>query len=503
VPCPRTLVALARLLDVPPPALDALVTGVTHDSRAVVPGTLYAALPGAHRHGAEFAAEARRRGAVAALSDRPLAGLPTLVVPDPRRALGPVAAAVHGDPSLDLAVHAVTGTNGKTSTVHLLEAGLAAAGRRPGLLSTVVTRGFGSAVPSVRTTPEAPEVQAFLARMRDAGCTDVALEASSHGLDLHRLDGIRFRTGIFTNLSRDHLDHHGDMEQYFCAKASLFTPERCRTAVVSVDDEWGRRLAASTRCPVVTFSGRGHAADWRATSIRTDVSGTRFRLLGPGVDRTVRLRLLGPHQVDNALGALAALAVDGVPVPAAVRGLEALRGIPGRLERVDVGQPFSAFVDYAHNSGAQERVLDYLRSLSPGRLVVVAGAAGERDLGKRRLLARAAAAASDLLVITDESPYGEDPRRIRADLLEAAMGTVGRGEVVVVPDRRDAFEVAVDAAQPGDTVFVGGRGHERWLSRTGHAPVEFDDLEQLRDVLEKAVPSAAGPSAGDALRVAS
>lgn len=331
MPCSRTLAEIARLLGLRVSPLDAdrLVTGVTHDSRRVTAGDLYAALPGAARHGAEFADEARRRGAVAALSDRPVAGLPTLLVGNPRRVLGPLASHLHADPSASLTVHAVTGTNGKTSTAHLLEAGLTAAGRCPGLLSTVVSRGAGPATESVRTTPEAPDLQAALAAMRDAGCTDAVVEASSHGLDLARMDGTCVRTGVFTNLSRDHLDHHGDMEHYFAAKASLFTPERCERAVVSVDDRWGRRLAATTRCPVVTFSTGDGDADWRASDICADATGTTFRMRGPGVDRAVRLRLLGRHQVSNALGATAALVADGTDVDDVLRGLEALEGCPG------------------------------------------------------------------------------------------------------------------------------------------------------------------------------
>jgi UDP-N-acetylmuramoyl-L-alanyl-D-glutamate--2,6-diaminopimelate ligase len=346
----------------------------------------------------------------------------------------------------------------------------------------------------LRTTPEAPDLQAMLAGMRDAGRTDVAIEASSHGLDLHRLDGTRFRSAVFTNLTRDHLDHHGDMESYFAAKASLFTADRARRAIVSIDDEYGRRLTDLTDCPCTTVSAQGQPeADWRASEIRAGATATTFRASGPGVDLTVRLHLLGAHQVDNALAALAALVADGVAADDAVAGFAALRGIPGRLQRLDAGQDFTVFVDYAHNSGAQARVLSYLRTLTPGRLIMVIGAAGERDLGKRQLLARTAAAAADLLVITDESPYGEDPRHIRADLLASAMAVPDRAEVLVVGDRGAALDRALAESRTGDTLFVGGRGHERWLRREGFPAVAFDDVDALTDRLEARMRPQPGP----------
>ncbi len=483
------LAELARALGLAaPPGPGPLVRGATLDSRRVLPCDLYAALPGARQHGARFAAEAAAAGAVAALSDRPLPGLPTLVVPDPRAVLGELAAHLHARPSAALAVYAVTGTNGKTSTTHLLDAGLRAAGRRTGLLSGVEVRTPGWSRPARRTTPEAPELQEVLASLRAQGATSAAVEVSSHGVALHRVDGTCFRAAVFTNLGSDHLDLHGDVESYFAAKAALFEPRRCALAVVNADDAHGRRLAAQVRTPVVTFSAAGRpGADWRAEQVRADAAGTSFRLLGPGTDRRVRLRLLGAHQVDNALGAVAVLHATGVDVEAAVRGAEGLGGVPGRLQRVDAGQPFLALVDHVHNVAGQERLLPFLRGLTTGRLVVVLGATGERDPGKREPLGRTAARCADDVVVTDESAHGDDPAVLR-EAVAAGARAAGVARVHVEPDRDAALRLAVSLAGPGDVVVVCGRGHERELVAGGRSR-PFEDAERLRAALgQRAAP---------------
>ena len=487
---PVGLAELRHLLALPAVAGEDLVgvRGLTLDSRRVLPGDLYAALPGARHHGARFADGARAAGAVAALSDRPLPGLPTLVVPDPRAVLGQLAAHLHEHPSRQLEVYGVTGTNGKTSTTHLIDAGLRAAGRRTGLLSGVQLRTPRWSRPAQRTTPEAPELQEVLAALREQGASCAAVEVSSHGLALHRVDGTCFRAAVFTNLGSDHLDLHGDEESYFAAKASLFAPQRCALAVVNVDDAHGRRLAAQVRTPVVTFSAAGRAgADWRAADVRADAERTSFRLLGPGVDRRVRSRLLGAHQVDNALGAVAALHAGGVEVEAAVRGVEELAGVPGRLQRVDAGQPFLALVDHVHNVAAQQRLLPFLRTLTRGRLVVVLGATGERDPGKRGPLGRTAAQLADVVVVTDESPHGEDPALLR-EAVAAGARAAGRAQVHVEADRDRALRLAVALAAPGDVVVVGGRGHDRHLVAGGRT-LAFDDVARLRAALEELVRS--------------
>lgn len=311
---------------------DAAVTGINQDSRLVRAGDVYAALPGRHRHGIEFVADAASRGAVAMLSDRKSDVLPTIVVDDPRRVLGPLASWVYGDPSEALDVYGVTGTNGKTSTVYLLEAGLRAAGAAAGMMTGIAVRGPGGSRAATRTTPEACELQQTLAAFAEQRIGAVAMEVSSHGLALHRIDGTSFRVGVFTNLARDHLDFHPDMDAYFAAKARLFEPGHCAAAAIGVDDEFGRRLAATVTVPRVTFSSRTPAADFYASAVHADEGGTSFTLRGAGDRKPVRLRLLGVHQVDNALAAIAALAARGVDLDAAVAGIETLDTVPGRLE---------------------------------------------------------------------------------------------------------------------------------------------------------------------------
>ena len=471
------------------------VDGVTLDSSTAVPGDLFAGLPGAHRHGAEFAGAAARAGAVAVLSDRACPVLPALVVPAPRRVLGPLASWLHGDPSAALDVHGVTGTNGKTSTVHLIAAALGAAGRCVGSAGSLELRVGERVRAAERTTVEAPALQEFLAAARDGGADDVALEVSSHGLALDRVTGTRFRSAVFTNLSPDHLDLHGDLEGYYASKASLFTPDRCELAVVGVDDEAGRRLARETRCPVVTFSAGGRAADWRALDVQAGITGTRFHLCGPGVDRKVRLRLLGAHQVDNALAAMAVVTAAGVDVDAALHGVEAVGVVPGRLERVDVGQPFLALVDFAHNVGGQRRLLPFLRSLTDGRLIVVLGATGQRDPAKRADLGAYVGAQADVAVVTDESAHSDDPALLRAAVADAAR-RAGRAEVVVEPDRARAIALAVATAAPGDVVLLAGRGADRvQISDAGRR--DLDDRVALRHALvEHAAPAWDAPLAG-------
>jgi UDP-N-acetylmuramoyl-L-alanyl-D-glutamate--2,6-diaminopimelate ligase len=457
--------------------LDGLaVTGCTHDSRTVRPGDLYAALPGANAHGASFAGRAVAAGAVAVLTDdvgaAQVDGVPVLIAANPRAVLGQVASWVHGEPSAALTVLGVTGTNGKTTTAFLLEAGLRAAGRTTGLLGTVVTRIGDEAVPSVRTTPEATDLHALFATMRERGVTAVAMEVSSHALAFGRVDGVRFDTSVFTNLSQDHLDFHASMEDYFQAKASLFTPGRSGRGVVNGDDPAGRRLLAS---PDVPLSSYGKEADWQAVDVRLRPDGSSFRLVGPGVDVTASLQLPGAFNVGNAVAALATLITAGVPVADAVRGIAELPGVPGRMERVDVGQPFTAVVDYAHTPDAVETLLRAVREVTPGRVIVVLGCGGDRDRGKRPLMGKAAVAGADLAVLTSDNPRSEDPLAILAEMHQPGA--------VVEPDRRAAIAWAVAQARPGDAVVVAGKGHESGQEAAG-VTTPFDDRVVLREALE-------------------
>ena len=460
------------------PVLGSTVTGCTLDSRAVRPGDLYAALPGSSVHGAGFASQAVSAGAVAVLTDPAGAvafaafDLPVLVTDDPRAVLGAVARWVHADPAAGMLVLGVTGTNGKTTTAFLLEAGLRAAGHRTGLLGTVLTRIGADVLPSVRTTPEAPDLQALLAVMRERGTTAVAMEVSSHALVLGRVDGVRFDVAVFTNLSQDHLDFHPSMADYEAAKASLFTPARAGRAVLNVDDAAGRRIARATELPVTTY---GEDADWQARELDLRPDGTTFRLLGPGVDLRVSIALPGAFNVANALAALACLGAAGVPVKDAVRGIAGLSGVPGRMERIEAGQPFLALVDYAHTPDAVTRLLSAVRAVTSGRVIVVLGCGGDRDPAKRPLMG-AAAGAADLAVLTSDNPRSEDPREILAEM------AAGAPDALLEVDRRAAIAIAVAAAGPGDAVVVAGKGHESGQEAAG-VVTPFDDRQVLREIL--------------------
>jgi UDP-N-acetylmuramoyl-L-alanyl-D-glutamate--2,6-diaminopimelate ligase len=456
-------------------ALTVATSGCTHDSRAVLPGDLYAALPGAHAHGADFADAAIAAGAVAVLTDPAgaarVSGVPVLVAASPRDVLGEVASWVHGHPSRDLTVLGVTGTNGKTTTAFLLEAGLRAAGHATGLLGTVVTRIGDEAVPSVRTTPEATDLHSLFAVMRERGVDAVAMEVSSHALRYGRVDGVRFAVAAFTNLSQDHLDFHADMEDYFAAKASLFTPERSDRGVVNCEDPYGARLLSSAAVPLQGF-GTGGA--WQALDVALRTDGSSFRLVGPGVDVRASVQLPGVFNVSNALAALSSLVTAGVPVEAAVEGVASLSGVPGRMERIDAGQPFAALVDYAHTPDAVATLLASVREVTEGRVIVVLGCGGDRDRSKRPLMGRAAVAGADLAVFTSDNPRSEDA--------EAILDEMGDGWAHRDTDRRAAIAWAVGQAEPGDTVVVAGKGHESGQD-VGGVVTPFDDRAVLREEL--------------------
>jgi UDP-N-acetylmuramoyl-L-alanyl-D-glutamate--2,6-diaminopimelate ligase len=481
------LTELASALGLPVPVGDAVVTGVTHDSSAVRPGDLLAALPGSRTHGARFAVAAAEAGAAAVFTDPAGAelaapsGLPVLVAERPRSLLGALSAAVYGDPTAGMLVIGVTGTNGKTTTAYLLEEGLRAAGHTTGLVGTIETRVAGESVPSTRTTPEATDLQATFAVMAERGVTAVAIEVSSHALALGRVDGTRFTAGAFTNLSQDHLDFHKDMEDYFAAKALLFDG-RCEHEVVTVDDPYGRRLV---KPGTVTVSAAGDpAAAWQAGDLVTDATGsTAFRVRGPGVDLPGLVRMPGVFNVANGLLAIATLATVGVPAEVAARGVGA-RGVPGRLEQVDLGQGYVAVVDYAHTPVAVERLLAALRPGLTGRLILVLGAGGDRDRDKRPLMGAAGATGADVLLVTDDNPRSEDPAAIRKAVLAGALKAPDRGEVVEIGDRRAAVVEAVRRARPGDAVVVAGKGHEQG-QEVGGVIHPFDDRAVLRAALEE------------------
>jgi UDP-N-acetylmuramoyl-L-alanyl-D-glutamate--2,6-diaminopimelate ligase len=469
---------------------DLPITGVALRAQDVQPGDLFAALPGGTTHGARFAGDAIERGAVAVLTDAagvdemgPLSStVPTLVRPDPRRVLGGLAATVYADPSDRLAVLGITGTSGKTTTTYLVESGLRAAGRVAGLIGTIGVRVDGADIPSALTTPEAPTLQAMLAAMAERGVDTVVMEVSSHALALGRVDGTHFAVGGFTNLSRDHLDFHPTMADYFDAKALLFDPDsalRAHTAVVCIDDDAGRAMAARAG-DAITVSAEGQPADWRAVDVASlGAGGQEFTAVGPdGAAHRVGIRLPGRYNVANCLVALAILDAAGVPAEQASRGLLQTR-VPGRLEEIDCGQDFLALVDYAHKPGALRAVLTTL--LQPGRrLAVVFGAGGQRDPGKRAPMGAIAAELADLVVVTDDNPRSEDPAAIRREILAGAAGAAA--QVVEIGDRREAIQHAVAWAGPGDVVVIAGKGHETG-QRGATETRPFDDRVELAEAL--------------------
>jgi UDP-N-acetylmuramoyl-L-alanyl-D-glutamate--2,6-diaminopimelate ligase len=435
---------------------DVDIVDLAYDARAATPGSLFFCVPGARADGHDFASEAIANGAVALVGERPLAvEAPQLVVADARAAMAPAADAFFGHPTRELELAGVTGTSGKTTTSFLMFAILAAAGRRPGLLGTVEARVGGERRGVKRTTPEAIDLQRLFREMLDAGDRSCALEASSHASALHRLDCTRFDVLVFTNLSQDHLDFHGDMESYFEAKRRLFLAEPRPQAVVNVGDEYGRRLAAELP-DAIAFSYEND---------RSELDG-------------IELKLRGRFNVENALGALLAMRALGIDDDAVRRGIESVRGVPGRFEAVDEGQEFHVIVDYAHKPGALENVLRAARELAAGnRVIVVLGAGGDRDRGKRPVMGRIAAELADVAIVTSDNPRSEDPEAIVAEI------TAGiHGDAIVELDRATAIRMAVEFAEAGDVVLIAGKGAEQgqeYADRT----IPFDDRAAARDVL--------------------
>jgi UDP-N-acetylmuramoyl-L-alanyl-D-glutamate--2,6-diaminopimelate ligase len=425
------------------------------------------------------------RAAGAANTATAVGDIPVLVHPDPRSVLGELAATVYGHPSDRLRVIGVTGTSGKTTTTYLAEAGLRSAERVAGLIGTVGVRIDGRDQPSALTTPEAPDLQALLALMVEQGVDTVVMEVSSHALTLGRVDGVHFAVGGFTNLSRDHLDFHPTMQDYFDAKARLFDPgsqARASTSVICIDDDAGRAMARVAHNPV-SVSAAGRDADWRAENVDTvELGAQEFVAVDPaGVHHGLRIGLPGRYNVANCLLAVALLDAVGVSPEQAAPGLRSAK-VPGRLESIDRGQGFLALVDYAHKPGALRAVLETLRAQSRGRVAVVFGAGGNRDPGKREPMGRVAAELADLVVVTDDNPRDEEPADIRAAIMAGVIAAGTAAQVVEIGDRREAIDHAVAWARPGDVVLIAGKGHE--VGQTSHGQTRpFDDREELAAAL--------------------
>jgi UDP-N-acetylmuramoyl-L-alanyl-D-glutamate--2,6-diaminopimelate ligase len=475
------------------------VTGLSYRDSSVTPGALFFCVPGERFDGHTFAAAAVERGAVALVCSRPIeVSAPQVIVADVRRAMAPIAAAFYGRPSESLRLVGVTGTNGKTTTTHLVRHLLEAQGTGTGLLGTVESVIGGERRGVERTTPEAIDLQRSLREMLDAGDGACAMEVSSHALQLHRTDAIAWDAAVFTNMTQDHLDFHGTLDRYFDAKRSLFVREDRtlpRVSVVNVDDDWGRRLAAQLSeigpTQLVSF-GIGNEADYRATSVDRDAAGSHFQLHHPHGDLEVRLSLPGLFNVYNALAATAAAVNLGYDIDNAVPALAHAPPVAGRLEPIEEGQPFGVLVDYAHTPDSLDAVLRASRDLieraegrGAGELICVFGAGGDRDAAKRPLMGRIAARLSDTVIVTSDNPRSEDPDAI-IDQIISGIDRADRTDVVVEPDRKAAIALALERAHEGDLVLVAGKGHEPGQEFEDGRTIPFDDREVARELLRGA-----------------
>jgi UDP-N-acetylmuramoyl-L-alanyl-D-glutamate--2,6-diaminopimelate ligase len=479
------------------------VTGVTLNAGEVQPGDLFVGIAGAHRHGAQFAAEAAERGAVAVLTDEAgialaePSGLPVVVVDDARAALGEVSAWVYRtrtDEDQLPQLFAVTGTNGKTSTVYLLEAILIQLGLVTGLTSTA-ERHIGDLVVTSRlTTPEASEMHALLARMRESEVRAVAVEVSAQALSRHRVDGIVFDVVAFTNLSHDHLDDYADMEEYYQAKLPLFQPDRGKRGVVSLDSPWGQRVVDDSRIPVTTITVHDDVeADWHVTITEAHPAYTEFRLTGPeGRELTTRVPLIGWHMAANAALAIVMLVEGGFELGAIAHALEHQDGtsgieayLPGRTERVSGDDGPSVYVDFGHSPDAFLNTLAAVRQFTPGKVVMLFGADGDRDTSKRADMARVAAEGSDILVITDHHPRFEDPASIRKTLVNAARAAYPDHELYEVSPPEAAIRKAVALVGDGDSILWAGPGHQDYRDIRG-VRTEYSAREEARKALREA-----------------
>jgi UDP-N-acetylmuramoyl-L-alanyl-D-glutamate--2,6-diaminopimelate ligase len=485
------------------------ISSLAYDDRRVVPGTLFFCVPGFTRDGHDFAADAVARGAVALVVERPLGlGVPEVAVESVRAAMAPAAARFHGDPTAELDVVGITGTNGKTTTAFLVRALLEAAGRRCGLLGTVTSFVGGVERPVTRTTGEAIDLQRDFRAMRDGGDAACAMEVSSHALELGRADAIHFAAAIFTNLTQDHLDFHPTMEDYFLAKRRLFAPaggEPPRVAVANVDDAYGRRLAqelsAAGRAPL-TFAIEREAS-YRAVDVESEFAGSRFTALTPEGEIPLATPLPGRFNVLNVLGAVAAVRALGVPLEAIAAALPQAGRVPGRFEPVDEGQPFAVLVDYAHTPDSLENVLRAARPLTRGRLWCVFGCGGDRDRGKRPQMGEIAARLADRTIVTSDNPRSEQPEAIVEEILAGvpdeamALSPSGHrerrpaGDVTVEVDRRAAIARALAAAAAGDIVVIAGKGHEQGQELAGGEKLPFDDVAVAREALRARSEAAA------------
>jgi UDP-N-acetylmuramoyl-L-alanyl-D-glutamate--2,6-diaminopimelate ligase len=481
----KSLSAIAKIVGVVNGVEDVVIAGMTHDSTLIEEGDIFLAFPGARVHGASYWTEAQKRGARAVLTDSYGATLitnfPTLVVNDPRRSAGNLSAWFYDEPMRDIFSVGITGTNGKTTTTTLLHQIWTAAGRESGLTGTVETRIGAEIVGSIRTTPESCELQALVATMRERHIRNFAMEVSSHAISLERIRGSHFSVVGFTNLSQDHLDFHPTMEEYFFTKTALFSFEYADLAVINIDDAYGRRLAEFTEVPTVKLSRQDSRADWSYESFEPHLRGNNISIRGiGGVLIEGLLPLHGEYNLDNALMAIAIAWESGIDPLDIQALLPELVGAAGRLESIDLGQDFGAFVDYAHSPDAVARVLQAGRQMSTGKVIAVLGCGGDRDTSKRPLMGRALLDGSDVAIFTSDNPRSEDPQVILKQMTDSLTVDLPNVEIV---DRRIAIEYAVAQAGPGDIVVILGKGHETGQEIAGVVH-PFDDRVVLGAAIE-------------------
>jgi UDP-N-acetylmuramoyl-L-alanyl-D-glutamate--2,6-diaminopimelate ligase len=461
------------------------ILGLAYSSKEIRPGYLFAAIRGEKRDGFEFVGEALGRGAAAVLSDRPRPQDwkgPWVQAIDVREALALAAAAFHGHPSMKLKVIGITGTKGKTTLTYLLESILQKAGYRVGVIGTVNYRWPNTAQAAPRTTPEAPDLQRMMSEMVGQGVTHCVIEASSHALDLKRVWGVHFDIAVFMNLSPEHLDYHPSMEDYFEAKKKLFfLNAKKRTAVVNLDDPWGKRLIAELPLTTVSF-GLEPAAIVRADEFRFSETGIKAEVDYPGGQVRICSALMGRHNLSNILAAVATGLALNIPGPTIKEGISALKNIPGRLQKVENSLGFQVFVDYAHTDQAMRSLLQTIRDLKPHRIILVFGAGGDRDKSKRPRMGEAAASLADLSFITSDNPRSEDPLAIIADIEKGFPSKEAKNHKIV-PDRREAIFRALAEARKGDYVLIAGKGHETYQIFKDEA-IHFDDVEVVRAALK-------------------
>ena len=462
-----------------------VISGLTLNSNAVQEGDLFIALPGEKAHGADFAADAIARGAVAVLTDAEgaskISGVPVIVSSNPRRAAGVISAWFYSEPMRDLYSVGVTGTNGKTTVTTLLHQIMSAAGRESGLIGTVETRIGDEVVASKRTTPESSDLQALSAVMRERHMRNLVMEVSSHAIALERIRGSHFSVVAFTNLSQDHLDFHKSMDDYFAAKSKLFTFEFADLAVINIDDAYGVRLASSTELPVMTVSRHDHNATWHYVSMTRDYVGAHVAIRGSaGILIEGKVHLHGGYNFDNLLMAVAIATESGIDPIDIAAILPQLTGAAGRLEAVRLGQNFTALVDYAHSPDAVARVLETAHEITDGRVIAVLGCGGDRDASKRSLMGKALHEGADVAIFTSDNPRSEKPEAI---LVQMTLGLDIQEPSAIIEDRADAIRAAVNEAQAGDVVLVLGKGHEKGQEIAG-VNQPFDDRVELAKAIE-------------------